>query len=292
MSLEVLQANQTSSSPHAFLRPFRRLRSQTGCLRGLDFLWLEITQSCNLTCRHCYTESGPHLPISDRMQMADWCRALDEARSSGCRRVQFIGGEPTVHPGLNELIVHAKSSGFRFCEVFTNATLLRDDLVDTFRRHKVLVATSFYSSDPGTHDRITGQAGSFDSTVEGIKKLVQKRIPIRAGVILLDENATHLKKAKALLRQLGVRWIGKDEVRGVGRGERYMKPANDQVQLCGDCWKRRLCITSTGDAYPCVFSRATRVGNFLTDGIQGILKVEELHTFRRAVYLGELGGAR
>jgi len=226
------------------------------------------------------------------MRIADWCRAMEQARAVGCKRLQFIGGEPTVHEGLTELIEHAKSVGFGFCEVFTNATLLSDDLVDTFKRHRVRVATSFYSSDPGTHDRITAQAGSFDKTVEGIKSLVQNRIPVRAGVILLDENATHLRKAKKLLRELGVRWIGKDEVRGVGRGLRYMRGAKHEHELCGQCWKRKLCITSSGDVYPCVFSRDTPVGNFLTDGIHSILNVGQLHTFRRAVYLGELGGPR
>jgi len=292
MSLDVLQASQTSSAPPTLLRPFRQLRARVGGLQGLDFLWLEITQSCNLTCRHCYTDSGPHLPTSNGMRIADWSRAMDEARAAGCKRLQFIGGEPTVHEGLVEMIEHAKHTGFRFCEVFTNATLLTDELVDTFKRHRVHVATSFYSSEPRTHDQITAQEGSFDRTIEGIKKLVRNRIPVRAGVILLEENATHLKKARKLLRQLGVSWIGKDHVRGVGRGQRYTSGASHEHELCGQCWKRKLCITASGDVYPCVFSRATLVGNFLTDGIHSILKVGQLHSFRRAVYLGELGGAR
>src|SRR5208283_2388709 len=33
--------------------------SRTSLLRGLDFLWLELTSRCNLQCVHCYAESGP-----------------------------------------------------------------------------------------------------------------------------------------------------------------------------------------------------------------------------------------
>jgi len=286
MSLDVLQAKQTSSAPPAVLRPFRRLRTHTGCLQGLDYLWLEITQSCNLTCRHCYTESSPSLPITDGMQMADWRRVMEEAGEIGCRRIQFIGGEPTVHPGLVELIEHAKELGFKFCEVFTNATLISDELIETFKRHRVRVASSFYSHDPGTHDRITAQEGSFEKTVEGIEKLVRNRIPTRVGVIKLDENATHVKQAKRYLRRLGVRFIGQDRLRSIGRGQRYASTNNGTPQLCGQCWRRKLCITPNGDAYPCVFSRTVPVGNFLTDGIQGVLNEQRLQEFRRDVYLG------
>src|SRR5713226_7179053 len=108
-------------STDSVVLPFKKLRVRTGCLEGLNFLWLEITRRCNLTCEHCYASSGPGLPLIERMECADWCQVLDEARAVGCRRVQFIGGEPTVHPDLGRLLEHATRVGFRHCEVFTNA---------------------------------------------------------------------------------------------------------------------------------------------------------------------------
>ncbi|HEX2341721.1 MAG TPA: radical SAM protein, partial [Vicinamibacterales bacterium] len=82
------------------LLPLKKLRVRGGCLEGLSFLWLEITQRCNLACVHCYADSSPHLPLTERMTFSDWCRVMDEARTMGCRRLQFIGGEPTIHPDL------------------------------------------------------------------------------------------------------------------------------------------------------------------------------------------------
>ena len=116
------------SSADAVL-PIKKLRERMGCLAGLSFLWLEITRRCNLTCAHCYVESRPDLPLTDGMAFADWCRVLDDARALGCRRVQFIGGEPTLYPHLPRLLEHAVHAGFSQCEVFTNASLLREDLV-------------------------------------------------------------------------------------------------------------------------------------------------------------------
>jgi MoaA/NifB/PqqE/SkfB family radical SAM enzyme len=277
-------------SAASVLLPLKKLRVTGGCLNGLDFLWLEITRRCNLTCTHCYASSGPDLPLTERMTSADWCRVIGEARALGCRRLQFIGGEPTVHPDLRRLLEHATRVGFKRCEVFTNGTLLREDLLRTFKALSVLVHFSFYSFDPIVHDQITGQQGSFERTVEGIRQLVERRIRLAAGIILVPQNAGHLRKTKKLLRHLGVTTIGTDRVRGVGRGEQYVPGARPSGELCGECWSGKLCIDDKGEAHPCVFSRAASVGNVFEEGLGTIVTGARLQAFRREMFLGIKGG--
>jgi MoaA/NifB/PqqE/SkfB family radical SAM enzyme len=278
------------------LLALRNVRVQWGCLNRLDFLWLEITRRCNLACAHCYANSGPELPLAERMRLADWCRVMREARALGCRRVQFIGGEPTLHPHLPELVEHARQIGFSRLEVFTNATLLRDDLVRVFKRRHVLVHFSFYSFDPLVHDRVTGQKGSFDRTVEGIRQLVRRRVRLAAGLIVFPEHAAHVRKTKRFLRRLGVHTIGIDRVRGIGRGEQFVAGATRSAsgaaplgELCGECWKGKLCIAASGDAHPCVFSRDATVGNVFDAGIATIVTGPRLQTFRREMFFGRGG---
>jgi MoaA/NifB/PqqE/SkfB family radical SAM enzyme len=91
---------------------------------GLRFLWLEITEKCNLTCTHCYADSGPRASLHGSMDYEAWIRVIDEAAELGCTAIQFIGGEPTLHPHLQEFIAHAKYRGIQFVEVYTNATRL------------------------------------------------------------------------------------------------------------------------------------------------------------------------
>ena len=128
---------------------------------NLSFLWLEITAKCNLACSHCYAESGPQGELYGNMNFADWTQILDDAAKLGCRSVQFIGGEPTMHPRLQDLVEHANGRGFQFIEVFTNATRLDKKLLSCFQRCDVHVATSFYSDDPGVHEQITQGKGSW-----------------------------------------------------------------------------------------------------------------------------------
>jgi MoaA/NifB/PqqE/SkfB family radical SAM enzyme len=273
------------------LTALKKVRVHYGCLDGLNFLWLEITSRCNLTCTHCYATSGPDLPLTERMKFEDWCRVIEDARAVGCRRLQFIGGEPTIHPDLPALLEHARLVGFRRCEVFTNATILRDDLVRTFQKLRVMVHFSFYSFDAAVHDQITGQKGSFERTVEGIRELVGRRVRVAAGIILLPQNEAHLKQTKKLLRRLGVHLIGIDPIRGIGRGRQFVAlDAPPRGELCGQCWNGKLCIDSNGDAHPCVFSRFVSVGNVLDDGgIGDIVAGAQLRAFRHDMFMGDQG---
>ena len=81
-------------------------------------LWLEVTGRCNLRCVHCYSASGPE-GDHGTMSGADWRRTIEEAAALGAERVQFIGGEPTLHPDLASLVRHALSCGLGV-EVYSN----------------------------------------------------------------------------------------------------------------------------------------------------------------------------
>ena len=91
-------------------------------------------------------------------------------------------------------------------------------------------------------------------------------LPIRVGVIETERNRDHGPRAVAFLKNLGVRHIRMDRERGIGRGQLVDLAAKGEryEELCGHCWKGKLCVTSSGEAFPCVFSRATNLGNVKT----------------------------
>jgi MoaA/NifB/PqqE/SkfB family radical SAM enzyme len=253
-------------------------------MNDLRFLWLEITAKCNLLCVHCYAESGPHGELYGNMTYEDWTRVINEAAELGCRTIQFIGGEPTMHPRLSDLVDHANHRRFAFIEVFTNATRLGQKLVGCFQRNRVHVATSFYSDDPAIHEQITRGEGSWPRTVHGIEKAVAAGLPLRVGVIETERNAGHAPRAIEFLKTLGVNEFRVDRQRGVGRGDLVQLGGNEEryEELCGQCWRGRLCVTPGGDTFPCVFSRATRLGD-VRCGLAGILQTAKLAAFRHRV---------
>src|SRR5438309_6944549 len=85
---------------------------------GVSFLWCEITTRCSHRCIHCYSSASPG-GTHGTMTETDWRRVLDQAAALGVEMVQYIGGEPTMHPALPALIEHALEAGMAV-EVFSH----------------------------------------------------------------------------------------------------------------------------------------------------------------------------
>ncbi len=221
----------------------------------LTFVSLEITGRCQLRCEHCYADSGPH-GDSGTMTATDWRRVLDEAAALGVRDVQFIGGEPTLHPELPELVRHALKLDLNV-EVYTNLVSVKPELWDVLELPGVRIGTSYYSPDAGEHDTITTRR-SHDRTLANIREAARRGIPIRVGVIRVRDHQD-VDGAVAQLSALGVSRVETDDVRRIGRATRDR--AQDAGQLCGRCNDGKLGVLASGDVVPCVLSRWVILGN-------------------------------
>ena len=66
-------------------------------LDGLRFLWLELTNRCNLTCAHCNAESGPRPSRKDVLTTADYKRLLEEAAAGlPCGPIRWRRTDPAL----------------------------------------------------------------------------------------------------------------------------------------------------------------------------------------------------
>lgn len=224
-------------------------------MNDLSLLELEITGRCQLACTHCYASSGTH-GTDGTMRMIDWEALIDQAADTGVPRVQFIGGEPTLYPGLPELVRHALSRGLEV-EVYSNLIRVTSEMWDLFALPGVRIATSYYSDDPTAHNAITKRQ-THHRTRANIEKTLALGIPLRVGVVAVTSDQD-IEQAAATLRALGVRHITSDRMRGIGRGAR---PGGQGVdQLCGLCGDGRMAILPSGKAAPCVLCRWLTLGN-------------------------------
>jgi MoaA/NifB/PqqE/SkfB family radical SAM enzyme len=199
----------------------------------LDFAWLELTNRCNLQCVHCYAESAPTSGDKDLLTESDYLSLIRQIRNLGCETIQFIGGEPTLNRSLPVLLQAARDEQFTFIEVFTNLTRLPERLLADLCRLRIAVATSFYSSDPDVHDGITSQSGSFQRTVQNIRRVLKAGLELRVGIIEMEENRAGIAKTWDFLRQIGVPNVGTDRLRKIGRAS--PDSACDMRELCGSC---------------------------------------------------------
>jgi MoaA/NifB/PqqE/SkfB family radical SAM enzyme len=250
----------------------------------LEFLWLELTNRCNLRCVHCYSDSDPSSGHRDLLTTADYEDVLRQAADLGCRRVQFIGGEPQLHRDFLALVDRARELEFEFIEIFSNLTFLSEDTLRYAADHGIRFATSVYSDEPSGHDAITTVRSSHARTARNLERLVSHGVETRAGLIVIDQDRATVERTGRWLHQLGVRNVRISEVREFGRGEDLLGRDAQMSGLCGHCWQGKLCITPDGSALACVMSREWPVGNVLDTALVEIIGSAELHDVRRTVY--------
>jgi uncharacterized radical SAM superfamily Fe-S cluster-containing enzyme len=94
---------------------------------------VEICDLCNLTCPVCYAESGPHR--QQFRSLAQIERMLDAVVRNEAEPdvVQISGGEPTLHPGLFEILEMARARPIRHLMINTNGVRIAQE--EAFARH-------------------------------------------------------------------------------------------------------------------------------------------------------------
>ena len=250
--------------------------------RWLAMMWLELTPRCNLSCLHCYADSGP--TVADP-GVVDWKSVMKQGRELGCSLVQFIGGEATIHPRFWDYAEYASACGFDVTEVYSNLTTLTRQGARRLAELGFSVATSFYSPSAEVHDRITRQKGSFGRTCRGIDNALSAGIDLRVGLVDIGVNSSDLKGAVDFLTGLGVRPrnIGHERLREVGRGATMARGNSIGRTLCGYCWMGKLAVTPSGIVYPCVMARDMPVGNVGKMSLEQILSSPTLRMTRLGI---------
>ena len=249
----------------------------------LRHLWLEITKKCNLRCEHCYVGAGSHLPLLEDMTIRQWVKVINEGYEEGCRSIQFIGGEPILHPDLDILLRTARTLGYEAIEVYTNGTCHPSKWLDLFVELRVNVAFSFYATKPEIHDEITGVQGSYQLTLKGIDLALAAGLRVRVGIIQISQTDEEIELTLELLKLRGVTNVGFDRMRHIGRADNdgaYTPPLKQLGELCGQCSNGKLVVTTTGQTYPCIMARAWPLGS-IENGLKSVIHSQQLAIFRK-----------
>ncbi len=241
---------------------------------SIDFLSIELTNQCNLRCTHCYADAGPNNAVNDLLERAEFENIIRDGFELGSRKIQFIGGEPTLSKSLPYFVSYAYEMGYEYIEVFSNLTELTPELVDCFEMFKVKIATSVYAASETVHDKITKQTGSFSKTIYNIATLLDKGIEVRVGIIEMEENSKFIDETRSMLEGLGVQNIGEDKLRRVGRGEDFK--VEELTELCGGCNGKTLSVSSDGVVSPCIMSKKMTIGSVRDSRLLQLSESEEL----------------
>jgi MoaA/NifB/PqqE/SkfB family radical SAM enzyme len=165
-------------------------------------LFFHILTKCNLRCRHCYInpeqQGEANVPLKT---IKAWLEAF--SHDSPATNVIFLGGEPTLHPDLNQAIKYARQLSFRSITVDTNGYLFHDILSKVSSREVDYFSFSLDGATRKTNDGIRGD-GSYDACINGIRKAVAKGFAASLIFTASRLNIHELEMMPSLLTDLGI----------------------------------------------------------------------------------------
>lgn len=285
-------------------------------LKSIQF---ELTSRCNERCIHCYIPNQKKDAGQD-MSYEQVCDIVDQFAAMGGLHVSLSGGEVFMHKDIIRIIQYCREKDMEIC-ILSNLISLKDVQIPFIKAANVsYIQTSLYSMDPDIHDKITTIKGSHAKTKTALEKLIAADIPVQISCPSMKANKDSFVdvlsyaqslKIKAfsdyimmgeadlntgnLVNRLSIaeteqviraiiehdldypRWVRqrRPNIERINN-ERYAKQA-----LCG-AGLNNICITETGDLYPCPGWQSMVVGNINQQSLKDIWeKSEQLAKLRR-----------
>jgi radical SAM protein len=131
-------------------------------------IW-ELTQACDLACRHCRASAQPHRNPSE-LNIDEARRVIRQVRAFGDPLLVFTGGDPLKRADLFDLISESVAAGLRTTVTPSATPLLTPEAVRRFKQCGVSrMAVSLDGAGEAMHDDFRQVAGSFRQTILALR---------------------------------------------------------------------------------------------------------------------------
>jgi sulfatase maturation enzyme AslB (radical SAM superfamily) len=184
-------------------RALERTRRRTLTRRGV--MWLG--QTCNLRCHFCYfldrieDAEHPEHPFMSLDKARAICTTLREFY--GNTAIDIQGGEPTLWPGILDLVRHCRAIGLH-PTIITNAVALADrERCEAYREAGLRDFLVSVQGLGALHDSVVGLAGAFDKQMRALRHLQEVGIPFRFNCVMSKAAAPQLPHLATLAVETG-----------------------------------------------------------------------------------------
>jgi radical SAM protein len=192
---------------------------------GLNFdetpflaIW-EVTQSCDLACKHCRAAAQP-IAHPDELSTAEGKALIDQIAAMHVPIFVFTGGDPLKRKDVFELIRYAADQGVMVALTPSATPLLtREAIFKLKEAGLVRLGISLDGSTPEIHDAFRGLPGAWARTIQAIEWANEAGIPIQVHTTISRHNAHDLDNLCALFEKLAIVMWNVFFLVPVGRGQ-------------------------------------------------------------------------
>lgn len=246
---------------------------------SLRYLELQITDRCNLKCRHCYIgERGKR-----ELALAEIEKVLREFEMVQGLRLLITGGEPLLHSRFKD--INRMLPAFSFRKVLlTNGVILKKETLEGLNFHEIQISIDGLE---GSHDLLRGR-GTFSVTLEAAENCLAKGFAVSVSTMVHPANLNDFDALEKLFREMGIREWSVDVPCSAGRmkhnkdlhltpeeGGRYLAYGYGSGIHAGEqgfgCGLHLMSVSADGHASKCTFYRDRPAGT-VSDGLAACWK--------------------
>ncbi|WP_331731294.1 radical SAM/SPASM domain-containing protein [Kitasatospora sp. NBC_01300] len=196
------------------------------------FLFLYITEKCQLRCTHCYM-GRQRLDAERRMTPAQVEQILATLRVAyGQYKVYLLGGEPTTHPQFDEILTVCKTQGYKV--VLTSNGLIAPKVWPALDGRLDSFSFSMDGAHQATHEAMRGP-GTWRPLLTSMARAVNAGFQTRAIMTVTTANRTDVFDAIDLAETTGLEMLSLHYFTptGIGADKPHLQiPPPEWMELC------------------------------------------------------------
>jgi len=163
---------------------------------SLRYLELQITERCNLKCRHCYI----HKDVLSELSLIDIRTVLEEFEAMQGLRVMITGGEPLLHSRFPE--VNALLTEFAFRKIlFTNGMLVDEHSLEGLSVDEIQVSIDGLED---AHDALRGK-GSFRKAMDAVSRALDAGFEVSVATMVHAKNLADFDAMEKIFKERGIK---------------------------------------------------------------------------------------
>ena len=205
--------------------------------REIDYMRISVIDSCNLNCYYCNPcDNNEHCHALNILSVKEVLCIVRAATRLGIKYFRLTGGEPLLHPQLDEMVLQIKQvSGVSSVSLTTNAVLLAQHAKRLKEAGIDSINVSLDTIDASEYERITKKP-LLEEVKHGIDAAIECGIRVKINVVLTPQTDVVALTRYAAKKGTDIRFI---EMMPVGEGhtngvEPYKKVIGTLSKLYGE----------------------------------------------------------
>lgn len=176
---------------------------------GITSAMFELTYNCSEKCIHCYNigatrndDEVSHRGDREELNLDDYKRIIDDLYEGGLIKVTLSGGDPFSKPIVWDIIDYLYQKEIAF-DIFTNGQRIVKDVERLANYYPRLVGISIYSGKADDHDYITRIPGSWERSMQVVKRLSALAVPMNLKCCVMRSNVKSYYMVADIAKQYG-----------------------------------------------------------------------------------------